>query len=112
MLSETQIDSALSGRVMFKQHVWPIIQAKCLICHDGQAQPNGIRLDSRKAAGNSGVFGAFIVPGVSEESLFITKITGASAHIKAMPPVGERVTQEEIDILRRWIDQGASWPSK
>jgi hypothetical protein len=53
---------------------------------------------------------SFLVPGQPERSLLLTKIEGAHAHVKAMPPVGERLTQDEVRILERWIRQGAKWP--
>jgi hypothetical protein len=57
------------------------------------------------------VFAGFLVPGQPDRSLLLTKIKGADAHIKAMPPVGERLTKEELAILRRWVVQGAEWPA-
>lgn len=102
--------TALTQTVDYATHVKPILRAKCVICHDSEAQPRGLHLESRAAAVKSGALGAYIVPGSPERSLLLTKITSAHAGIKAMPPVGERLTADEVRILQRWIKQGAQWP--
>ncbi|MDZ4289550.1 MAG: c-type cytochrome domain-containing protein [Prosthecobacter sp.] len=106
-----EIRTALKGTVDFSRHVKPIFQAKCVVCHDRASQPRGLHLDSRETAVRSGSLGVFIVPGNAKQSLLLAKINSASAHIKAMPPVGEQVTAEEVAILQRWITQGAVWPA-
>jgi hypothetical protein len=111
VLRPEEIQAALESHVDFGRHVKPILQSKCIICHDEHSKPGGLNLESREAAEMSGVFGVFIVPGNSKRSLLIAKIHNAPAHIKAMPPVGERLTPEEMKILQRWVDQGAVWPN-
>ena len=110
VLPQETVRAALDGQVDFSRHVRPILQAKCVICHDAEAQPLGLHLESRAAAVKSGALGAFVVPGHPERSLLLTKIKSAPAHIKAMPPVGEQLTGDEVAILQRWIKQGAVWP--
>lgn len=110
VLSPEAIHAALTQTVNFDKHVKPIFQAKCVACHAAEAQPQGVKLTSHSAAVKSGALGALIVPGHPERSILLTKVKGAHAHVKAMPPVGERLTTEETAILERWIQQGAHWP--
>ena len=70
---------------------------------------NGLRLDGRQAALKGGYSGRVIVPGNSAESKLIRLVAGLDAKI-VMPPVGEKLTAEEVGLLRGWIDQGAEWP--
>ena len=70
---------------------------------------NGLRLDSKQAALKGGYSGPVIVPGNSAESKLVQLVAGLDAKI-VMPPVGEKLTAEEVGLLRGWIDQGAEWP--
>jgi len=71
-------------------------------------QMNGLRLDNRASALDGGHSGAVIKPGQSGESKLIQMVSGAIEG-KVMPPSGDRLTPEQIGLLRAWIDQGAVW---
>lgn len=110
-LSERDLRQALRGPVDFERHVKPILEAKCVACHNADGLPGRLNLSSRETATRSGALGLFIVPGHPEQSLLVTQIGSAPAHLKAMPPVGQQVTENEIAVLRQWIKEGASWPA-
>lgn len=109
-LSRGEMRRALAGPVDFTRHVRPILEAKCVACHSEGGLPGRMDLGSRERAVRSGALGVFIVPGKPEQSLFVSQIGSAPAHLKAMPPVGQQVTDDEIRVLRRWIAEGARWP--
>jgi hypothetical protein len=109
VLSEVELAKALQGRVHFERHVKPVLEAKCLACHQVEAMPGRISLESRESALRSGTLGGFIVAGKPESSRFLQNLAGV--HATAMPPVGEALTPEEAHLLRRWIAQGAEWPA-
>jgi hypothetical protein len=52
---------------------------------------------------------AAIVPGDSGKSELLRRILSADKD-EMMPPKGDRLSAGEIQMLRDWIDQGASWP--
>jgi hypothetical protein len=81
------------------------------MCHNQEAQPGKMDLSSHAAALRTGAIGLWIVPGKPDQSLLLTKTTSAPAHLKAMPPVGEQITPEELSVLRKWVSEGADWPS-
>jgi len=110
VLDRAALREAKSGTVSFESHVKPVLEAKCVACHQREALPARLNLESRAAARRTGALGAFIVPGAPERSLFLTKLGEAHASVQAMPPVGETLTKDEVAILRRWIAQGADWP--
>lgn len=110
-LSAAELQAAREGPVSFPDHVRPILEAKCAMCHNRSALPGRMSLASRDAAVKSGTLGAFIVPGDPDRSLLIHNLKSAHASIQAMPPVGERITRDEIEILRKWIREGAPWPA-
>ena len=53
----------------------------------------------------------WIVPGKPDQSRLVTVIQEDPAADKAMPPVSHRLTPQEIELLKRWIAEGAYWPS-
>ena len=97
--------------VDFARDVKPILEARCYACHGDKKQESELRFDRRDAAMTGGVGGAVIAPGKSTESSLIERITSADKDVR-MPPEGDPLTAEQIDVLRRWIDQGASWPDE
>lgn len=68
---------------------------------------NGFRLDRRGAALRGGTF-PVIAPGNSAGSRWYLKLTGTQFG-QQMPPTG-RLSDEQIDSIKRWLDEGADWP--
>lgn len=95
-------------KVDFKQDIEPIFAQKCLACHGSAQQMSGLRLDRRKDALAGGYSGPVILPGKSAESRLIRLVAGLEEGL-VMPMGGERLTSQEVGLLRAWIDQGAIW---
>lgn len=94
----------------FKRDIQPILRANCFECHAGTTQEGGLNLGMKAKALRGGDSGAVILAGKSQESLLIQLVSGADKD-RVMPPDGKpRLTEEQIGLLRRWIDQGAKWP--
>jgi hypothetical protein len=55
--------------------------------------------------------GVVVVPGDANKSELIRRVTLPRNHEDAMPEKGDRLTTEEINVLRYWIDAGALWPA-
>ena len=91
----------------FSLQVRPILQ-KCLPCHgpDDHSRIANLRLDSRSGAtGEDGGYPG-LVPGNSAASRVMARV---QADQNPMPPTGERLSAEEIETLRSWIDSGATY---
>jgi mono/diheme cytochrome c family protein len=93
----------------FERQVRPIFASRCYACHGPKKQTSGLRLDEVAAALAGGDSGAAIVPGKAAASPLIERVTSTDDAIR-MPPEGQPLTADEIDVLRRWIDAGAKWP--
>ena len=94
----------------YVQDVAPIFARHCTSCHGAEKQKSGLRLDLAAAIRKGGDSGPAIEPGKSGESLLIQAITRAEG-VAAMPPKGEpTLTNDEIALLKAWIDQGARAP--
>lgn len=111
VLTPAQLAATRSGPVDFTTHVRPILQAKCVMCHNHDALPGKVNLTSRDAARRTGALGVWIVPGKPDQSHFVTKVCDAPGALQAMPPVGQQITTDELAVLRKWIAEGASWPA-
>ncbi len=92
-----------AAAIDFTRDVEPILAARCHSCHGARTQMKNLRLDSREDALR------VLSPGKSAESLLVRMVSGAEEK-RIMPPVGARLTAEEVERLRRWIDEGAVWP--
>jgi hypothetical protein len=94
-------------KIEFSRDIEPLLVKRCYMCHGTQQQMSGLRLDQKDAALKGGASGVDIKPGNSAESRLIALVAGTDKRV--MPPVGARLTAEEVGLLRAWIDQGAQW---
>jgi len=111
VLSKEAIHAAKTGPVDFTAHVKPVLEAKCVMCHNREALPGHGSLENRNEAVRSGALGAYIVPGHPEISLLVANVKTAHQHASVMPAVGERLTTDEYEILTKWVKEGALWPA-
>jgi mono/diheme cytochrome c family protein len=98
--------------VDFQREVRPILADACFQCHgpDPQTRRAKLRLDTRVGAFAQREGPRVLVPGHPERSELIRRIT-SSDPTEVMPPLKQarRLKAAEIDLLRRWIEQGAPW---
>ena len=97
------------GKIDFKTHVKPVLEAKCVVCHQRNVLAF-FSLENRELAFGEGKMGTRIVPGKPDESRLLMHVHGETPGLKSMPPVGDQLTVDEKRILRAWIAQGANWP--
>ena len=102
---------AAKTQVDFSRDVEPLFKETCYSCHGPKQQMGGLRLDEKVAAMAGGYAGPVIKPGNSAESKLIHLVAGLKKDL-IMPMVGERLTPEQVGLLRAWIDQGAKWPEE
>jgi len=104
----TVLPPPVARPVDFGKDIQPIFANSCVICHGVNAQRSNLRLDSRAALLKGGLSGPAIIPGKSAESLLVRLIGGIEGD-RLMPLGGPRLSDEQISLIRAWIDQGASW---
>jgi len=99
------------AEVDFQRDVQRVLTANCLPCHgrDVSTRKADLRLDTRDLAVLDRRGGAAIVPGDPAASRLMARITATDIDDR-MPPEGHPPLQpKEIDVLRQWIADGASW---
>jgi hypothetical protein len=104
--------AAAPGTVEFNRDIRPILSDRCYTCHgpDQANRKSKLRLDLEDSAKGDlgGRFG--IVPGDPSKSEVIRRITAPDN--RRMPPAWAglpRLSEHRIDLLRRWVAQGAVW---
>jgi len=111
VLSKEQIRAAKTGPVDFVAHVKPVLEWKCVMCHNRKALPGHASFESRREALRTKTLGTYIVPGHPETSLLVANTASTHKNVSVMPAVGERLTKDEYAILTKWVKEGANWPS-
>lgn len=96
----------------FQRDIAPIFANHCAECHGRKNQKAGLRLDARADALRGGDSGKVIQPGKAKESLLFQLVTQTDPFDPdaVMPPKGDRLSDKQIELLRRWINDGANWP--
>ncbi len=107
-LDTTKLPPPASRTIDFAKDIQPIFEATCWKCHGPAKQESGLRLDERASALQGGEHGPAILPGKSADSLLVQAVAGLHSKLK-MPKKGDRLTAEQVGVLRAWIDQGALW---
>ena len=101
-----------SGPVDFNRDIRPILSDTCYGCHgpDANVREADLRLDIRE-----GIFGkrdgeSVVHPGEPSKSLLVERISAEDPSDR-MPPAdsGRSLRAEDIELLRRWIADGAEW---
>lgn len=99
-----------SGSVDFVRDIQPILRDNCFECHAGTTEEGGLNLGIKAKAFQGGDSDEVILAGNSQDSLLIELVSGGKDNA-LMPPEGsEPLTDEQVALLRAWIDQGANWP--
>ena len=98
-------------RVEFNRDIRPILSDKCFTCHgpDSARRQAGLRLDVRESAVAERDGGArAFAPGSSSTSESLRRVMSADPD-EVMPPPnsGRKLSPREIDLLKRWLDDGA-----
>jgi len=98
-----------SNQVDFNAEVRPILNSKCLACHGGVREQADLSFLYREAALEPAESGKkAIVPGKPSQSELIKRITHQDPEMR-MPPEGDPLSEQEVKILKKWINQGAKW---
>ncbi len=90
--------------VLFETEVAPLLASRCLDCHDSSVRQGGLDLTKRASALEGGDRGNAIKPGDASSSLLWLMVQSG-----AMPQSRPPLSDPQKQVLRDWIDGGASW---
>lgn len=105
------VAAATAGSVDFQKQIWPIFVDKCIYCHGPDKQKGKLRMDSEAASKEGGSDdGALYVAGKSADSPLIKRsVTTDEDEVMPPPKEKKKLTAEEIELFRKWVDEGAKW---
>lgn len=115
-LQPRQDKSIASQQVSYNFHIRPLLSDKCFKCHgpDGATREAGLRLDIADSAfaplrETKGAFA--LVPGKPEESELYRRISSSDPSYMMPTPDSHlgALTEDEIALFRRWIEEGAKY---
>lgn len=114
-------DSAPTGEgISFHDHIFPILEERCLDCHGEPYVKSGrtihpkagLALDTYEAVLKGNLDGKIIDRGNHEESTLYVVITLDPDDSEIMPPKGDPLSKDEIEMFKQWINEGAKeYPS-
>ena len=113
--NSTNISFGEGEQLSYNFHIRPILSDKCFACHgpDANKQEAGLRLDLPESAyaalkESPGKFA--IVPNDIEGSELYHRIVSADPNELMPPPESNlSLTESEIDLIKKWIEQGAQY---
>ena len=107
----SSLSASAAEPVDFNRDVRPLLSDRCFVCHgpDEEHREADLRLDQAKEMLNDRDGSPAVVPGNPDDSVLMQRIVSTDSDLR-MPPVdsGKSLTPDEIDILRRWIADGAT----
>ena len=106
LLAAAPVVAAADSAELFESEVKPLLDARCMACHNAKAASGGLTLTGREALLTGGNRGAAIVSGDPEASLLMQAVK-QDGDLK-MPP-GPPLSVDEQAVLARWIESGAEW---
>jgi len=101
--------------VDFTKHVLPIFKERCNDCHKAPYEKNnrlikpkaGLQLDSYEGTMKGSTDGKIVKPGKPDDSYLYELISLEPDEDDIMPPKGDPLTPQQIEIIRKWIAEGA-----
>jgi len=100
-------------KLVFQHVILPVLTAKCNKCHCEEKSKGKLRMDTYEMAMAGGENGKNFVAGNLKESLSIERILLPDSDDDHMPPEGkDQLKPEEIELLKWWVEQGASGTQK
>ena len=103
-----------ADKVSFNEHIRPIFMSKCTKCHGGAKTKGDLSLIYRSEVLGKGKSGKIIiVPGKPDKSELFRRIITDDIDDKMPLQEGdhadEPLNEKQVDLIRKWIEQGAEW---
>jgi hypothetical protein len=98
----------LSAEPDFVHEIAPILQKHCAKCHTESKKKGGLSMNSEAGFREGSEDGPIVEPGHPDKSVMLQLITSDDDE-EWMPPKGDRLAKNEVELIRNWIAAGAKW---
>src|SRR5882724_1652965 len=100
--------------VEFNRDIRPILSDNCFACHgpDKNQRKADLRLDTEEGAfADRGGYRPIVAGKADQSELYLRITAPEGGEKKRMPPAkfGKKLTEHQIALVKRWIEQGAKW---
>jgi WD40 repeat protein len=102
---EARPAGAAVAKITYDEHVRPIFREHCFACHSADKQESGLALDSYAKTMAGGSSGEVVLPGDLASSRLWALVSHAEE--PKMPPRQDRLADAKLELIRKWIEQGA-----
>ncbi|MCF2443408.1 ribonuclease inhibitor [Dyadobacter sp. CY345] len=107
-ISGIQPIADIQQALVYQDIVQPILEMKCVQCHNEKKQKGDLRVDQFVSLQKGGKEGPVFIPGKGAESSMITRCLLPEDDDDHMPPKGKpQLSTDQITLISWWIDQGA-----
>lgn len=110
--------NAQDAKVDFETQILPVFKERCFDCHQKERtdengkikKPKGkFRMDNPQLMLKGGSEGNDVVAGDAAKSSVYVSTTLPDDDDLAMPPKGDRLTKEQQELIKKWINEGANF---
>src|ERR1700694_5389456 len=95
-----------TNNVSFPSDIAPLLKQKCVGCHGAAKQMAALNLSTSEALMQGGQNGPSVIPRHAAASRLYKRIAGLE---QPAMPLGGKLSEREVQIIRDWIDNGAKW---
>ena len=95
--------AAGADKITFDDHAFPVFEQSCLNCHNPDKAKGGLDLSTFNSAIKGGSGGKIVEPGDPGSKLIAVVMQTSEPR---MPPEGDKLSNDKIDLLRKWVDGG------
>jgi hypothetical protein len=97
-----------NAEVDFAHQVVPVLKEHCAKCHMDTAKKGGFSMNTRESLLEGSENGSVVEPGNADDSILIESVL-SDDKTERMPPKGPRVPADQVEVLKKWIDEGMKW---
>ncbi len=101
----SEVDRA---RVDFARDIAPLFERHCIRCHQSSNKQGELSLATLADVEETG----YVVAGDPAASHLLEAVSSVGGEQPLMPKEGPPLTDEEVELLRAWIAEGAAWPAE
>ncbi|MFZ9400786.1 MAG: c-type cytochrome domain-containing protein, partial [Opitutales bacterium] len=105
------LTSAVSAAPVAFDEVRAIFEGKCLECHNPDKTKGKLLMTTREGFLKGGESGHALIGVAADQSELVKRLVLPKDHDDIMPPKGGPLPAAEIDVIRRWVAEGAAWPA-
>jgi mono/diheme cytochrome c family protein len=105
------LTSAVSAAPVAFDEVRAVFEGKCLECHNPDKTKGKLLMTTREGFLKGGESGAALLGVAADQSELVKRLVLPKDHDDIMPPKGGPLPAAEIDVIRRWVAEGAAWPA-